>query len=246
MPFYRFADLVFDLAPRYPLTLERCRLYQIGAEPADFVIRVPEEDIAALQKQDPSLSPGYCEGLCIYREICTHAAERGAVLLHAATVMANGKAYAFCAPSGTGKSTHIRLWRRVYGDRVSVINGDKPLLRQTDGCLYAYGTPWCGKEGWHENTKAPLAAVCFIERATENRIRRLSAAEATERLFGQLLKPGGAAGVSGTLDMADLILRTVPIYLLSCNISEEAAVLSYQTLTGDPTPPQQQTTGETI
>lgn len=243
MPFYRFADFVFDLDPRYPQTVAKCRPYQTEAEKADFVIRISEEDIDTYYRNDPSFSRGYYEGLCTYRDICTCAAERGAVLLHAATVCVNGKAYAFCAPSGTGKSTHIRLWRKVYGDKVTVINGDKPLVRQKGEDIYAYGTPWCGKEGWHANTSAPLAAVCFIERAKENAIRPLSPAEATEKLFGQMLKPGAKTGVIGTLDMADRILRTLPVYLLSCNISEEAAVLSYQTLTGDRSPAKQK--GET-
>lgn len=232
MPLYSFADLVFDLEPRYPLTLQRCTAYRTEAAKADVVIRITEQQINDCLARDASFSPAYYEGLCIYRAICTHAAERGAVLLHAATVSVDGKAYAFCAPSGTGKSTHIKLWRRVYGEKVAIINGDKPLLRRKGDQLYAYGTPWCGKEGWHCNTSAPLAGICFLERGTQNDIIRLNAEEATDRLFCQLLKPTPKAGVAGTLDMADYILRNIPLYLLHCDISEQAARLSYQTMTG--------------
>jgi hypothetical protein len=153
------------------------------------------------------------------------------MLLHAAAVKVGDRAYAFSAPSGTGKSTHIKLWRRVYGERVGILNGDKPILREKDGALTVYGTPWCGKEGWNRNDSALFGAMCFVERADENRIRLLSHDEAVARVFAQLLKPSAPEGLAETLRMTDLLIRTVPIYLLSCNMSEEAARLSFETMT---------------
>ena len=93
-----------------------------------------------------------------------------AFLLHAAVIEVDGLAYAFAAPSGTGKTTHIALWKKFFGDRANIINGDKPIIRFENGTPYIYGTPWCGKEGYNINTKAPLAALCFIERSPENTI----------------------------------------------------------------------------
>lgn len=233
MAVYRIADFNIALENRYPHITRQCAAYAApeGTVP-DLTVAVSEEELRASIATRPEFSPGYHESICMYRRLCTVLLPRGAFLMHAAVVETGGRAYAFSARSGTGKSTHISLWHRVYGDAVTVINGDKPLLRQIDGTFYAYGTPWCGKEGWNTNRRAPLSAICFLERSETNRIRPLSADEAVERIFHQLLRPREAAEMDMTLSLTDALLRAVPVYLLGCNISEEAARLSYETLTG--------------
>lgn len=231
MALYRIADFIFDIETRFEGTHRACRDYLVEEGKADFVIRVSDEALEKEHEAMPENSLSYTENICVCRAVCNAAAKAGAVLLHAATVKVDGKAYAFSAPSGTGKSTHIRLWKEVYGERVEILNGDKPLLRKSEDGLVAYGTPWCGKEGWQTNAKAPLSALCFIERGKENAIRRLDNAEALDRVFRQLLKPENAEGVAQTLALADTLIKTVPIYLLSCNISPDAARLSFETLT---------------
>ena len=129
--------------------------------------------------------------------------------------------------SGTGKTTHMNLWLKLFGSKVTVINGDKPLLRFIDGKLYAYGTPWCGKEGWQNNVKAPIKALCFLERAENNTIRRLGADEALMRRFYQILTPSDIETVDALFPLLDKTLREVPCYLLGCNMSEQAAEVAY-------------------
>ena len=231
MALYRIADFLWDIEARYDTVPRACASYRVEDGKADFVIRVTEEMLMEEHQKMPENSLSYTENICVCRAVCNTASAHGAILLHAATVMAGCKAYAFSAPSGTGKSTHIRLWKSVYGDAVTILNGDKPLLREKDGELIAYGTPWCGKEGWNTNAKAPLAGLCFLERGEENKIRRLSPSEAVDRVFRQMLKPKDARGVAETLRLADLMIRKIPVFLLSCNISEEAARLSYGSLT---------------
>ncbi len=232
MPIYRIADFLWDIEPSYALVPKIAEAYRVEAEKADFTVRVSDAAFAKARAELPTASDAYVESICTYRELCDIASQNGVMLLHAATVKVNGKAYAFSAPSGTGKSTHIRLWRRVFGERISILNGDKPLVREKDGVITAYGTPWCGKEGWHANDQAPLAALCFIERAETPRIRPLGKDEAVGRVFGQLLKPTHAEGVKEVLRLTDILIRNVPLYLLSCDISEAAARLSFETLTG--------------
>lgn len=231
MPIYRIADMLFDITPRYRLLASILTPYTAAGE-ADFTIRYTDEELRAAQERSPENSIAYAESLAVCRAVSEFAVQRGVMLFHAATVAVDGKAYAFSAPSGTGKSTHISLWHQYFGDRVEIINGDKPLLREKDGAFTVYGTPWCGKEGWSRNVSAPLAAICFIARSEENRIRKLSAEETVGRLFGQLLKPKDNGEVAEVLRMTDLLVRNVPVYLLECNISEEAARLSFRTLTG--------------
>lgn len=228
---YRIADLNIEIQNRYDYVARQCAAYRApeGAV-ADFSVAVSEQALAASHAQGPDFSLPYHESLCVYREICKKMLVYDGFLLHAAVIEVDGRAYAFSAPSGTGKSTHIALWRRLLGERVQIVNGDKPILRYRDGAFTAYGTPWCGKEGWNRNTSAPLTAICFLERSEKNRIRRLSSNEAIDHVFHQLLRPKTAAEMDATLSLTDNLLREVPIYLLGCNISEEAARLAYETL----------------
>ena len=78
----------------------------------------------------------------------------------------DGEAYIFTAVSGTGKSTHAMLWREVFGERVRMINDDKPLIRITpEGKAVVYGTPWDGKHHLSKNSAFPLKAICWLTRA---------------------------------------------------------------------------------
>ena len=78
------------------------------------------------------------------------------------------------------------MWREAFGhDKVLMLNDDKPALRLENGRWYAYGTPWSGKSGINQNKKVPLGGICFLKRGEDNRIRRLSAAEAVPLMFMQ-------------------------------------------------------------
>ena len=148
--------------------------------------------------------------------------------MHCAVIEYEGKGYAFAAKSGTGKSTHISLWKKRFGKDVNIVNGDKPIMRfLEDGKLYAYGTPWCGKEGFQANTSAPLHAICFLERAPENTIRKIKADEAVMRIFHQILSPEDIETVDSLFPLLDRTLKEIPCYVLGCNISEEAAEVAY-------------------
>ena len=183
---------------------------------------------------ESQVSAGYAEGVCIYREICKRLpVEYGAYLFHSAVIEYKNEGFAFSAKSGTGKSTHIALWRKKFGPDVHVVNGDKPIMRFIDGELYAYGTPWCGKEGWQTNTKVAIKGLCFLERAENNAIRRIGADEAVMRIFHQILTPQDMETVDALFPLLDRTLREIPCYVLGCNISEEAAEVAYNGMTNN-------------
>lgn len=230
MLYIRIAELNIEINNKYDYVEKLCRGYitdrpthvDMSVEVSDGMIR-SEMEIA----ENP-VTEGYAEGVCVYREICKRLpVEFGAYLFHSAVIEYGGDGYAFSAKSGTGKSTHIRLWRRAFGSDVHVVNGDKPILRFVGDKLYAYGTPWCGKEGWQTNTKVALKALCFIERADNNSIRRIGADEAVMRVFHQILTPSDIETVDALFPLLDRTLREIPCYVLECNISEEAAVVAY-------------------
>lgn len=155
------------------------------------------------------------------------------LMLHSAAVEYQGKAYLFSGPSTVGKSTHTRLWRQLLGEEVTFLNDDKPALRRVDGTWFAYGTPWCGKDGINTNKKAVLAGICFLKQGQQNSIRRLSAKEAMIRILSQSTKRiPEPMGMARLLENIDALLAQVPVYELENTPTLEAARLSYETMGG--------------
>lgn len=147
----------------------------------------------------------------------------GGGVLHSSSLAWRGQGLAFSAASGTGKSTHVGLWRQYLGEDVEIINDDKPAIRFIDGQTMLCGTPWSGKTDQNCNRMVPLKAIVFIERGEQNSIRRLDTVESMLNLTDQIARPyfDAALGVK-ILDFTEELLRRVPVYKLACNISREA------------------------
>lgn len=223
------AGIRIGMDNRYPFVENQCKGYYCESTDLAFTVSATEEEIAYEQRLG-DYSPGYCESICLYRHICEMMPMYNVFLFHSCVVEVDGVAYAFTAKSGVGKSTHCALWlKSIPGARV--VNGDKPLIRlEKDGTLTAFGTPWNGKECWGENISAPLAAVCFLERGETNTIRSVEEGEAIDRLIHQLYLRGPKQSVACQLALMDGFVKGVDFYLLHCNISLEAAQLSYSTM----------------
>ena len=155
--------------------------------------------------------------------------------MHSSVVAVDGKAYCFAAESGTGKSTHTRYWMDVLGDRVTVINGDKPVYRFSGGQLLACGTPWCGKENWQSNISAPLCAVCLLRQGEENSIYPVNAFEFLGEISRHFHLPGnGLVDMPKLIELIDRMITAVPVYRLTCRNDSSAArmAVSYFALSG--------------
>ena len=222
----RIADLIVEV-PEAGGMASRCREYFAEAKgAADIVIQkdlykpnrfpYPDEDTVA-----------YMES---FVQFCSHLLKHNGLYLHASAVELNGKAYLFSGPSGTGKSTHTRLWKMLVPD-ARIFNDDKPILRYLDGCWYAYGTPWCGKDGININMKVPLAGICFLKKGQMNEMIRLSPLEATARVISQTTHRFQRADrLDLMLTLVDRLVREIPIYELTNKPEIEAARLSYETM----------------
>ena len=230
---YDIAGLRIDIQNRCKYTQSFCAKYvsEDQSSPADISAAVTNEEFYAEKAISDGFSDGYIENICLYRKICQQLPTLNRMLLHAAVLNYNGEAYAFLGKSGTGKSTHTGLWLK-YLDGCSIVNGDKPILQSTENGFIAYGTPWMGKEGFGENTCAPLKGLCFLEQAKENSIQRLSPADAASRIFVQILLPEDEENVTKTLELTDKLVSDIPCWLLKCTISEEAVEKSFEALTG--------------
>ena len=226
--FCKICDLTVGI-PETENMIQRCQEYKVAdkGNSADITIR------ADLYKLDswPNLS----ENDAIYMESCFQfykaILDFNGMMLHASAIEYNGKAYLFSGPSGMGKSTHTRLWQSLYGDAVQVFNDDKPALRRLDDGWFAYGTPWCGKDGINQNKKVPLGGICFLKRGENDKIRRLDKKEAMQNVLWQTTrKLKDINKMTALLTLVDKLVREVPVFELECTKEQSAAVLSSKTM----------------
>ena len=232
---YAFAGQSIRICSIYKNIHIMCRAYRTDSAPV-LEVRTDQNSIAFERMQsDRAGSPGsdsysdaYLETLAVYRKIAEMMPEYGTILFHGSCIAADGSGYLFTAVSGTGKSTHTRLWRELLGDRAAMVNDDKPLIKMNpDGTATACGTPWDGKHHLSSNITVPLKAVCILERAAENRIRAISFSEALPMLIQQAYRPMNTEALERTLHLIDQLGRCVKFFRLGCNMDISAAELSY-------------------
>lgn len=236
MALYSLADFIVDLENQYDFLTRQCMEYRCdGTAPADFTIRVTEEALRREQSINPDIhySEGYLESVCAYRQLCMGLPMRDAMLMHGSVIECDGKGIAFLARSGVGKTTHTMLWKQVYGERVRVINGDKPIIRFFDGVPFAYGTPWAGKENLQTNGRVLLTDICLIQRGTENTIFRIDPAQRLDAFMQQILIPTESTAAEKTLELLDCLLSECKVWVIQCNISEEAAITAHNAIVGE-------------
>lgn len=198
----------------------------------DAILNINTDDVAlAIKELRLSTSMGGVPLMGIMGEALPF---RRKLLFHGAAVSFEGKGYVFAAPSGTGKSTHIMLWKRYLGDSVKVICGDKPIIHVSatdDEYATVFGSPWTGKEGWHSNISAKLAGICFINRGKDNKINTVAPVDAINRIVSQTYIPKDHRALELTLGLIDDLLRNTPLFELDCDISKCAVRASFEAMT---------------
>ena len=229
----KLADKSIQVDGHSPKLREFFSDYLFDTENPELQFSWTEQEILSEQNSLESDFPvSYLETLAALRKIAEAFPLHNRLLIHGASIAYNGKGYLFTAPSGTGKSTHIKLWREHLGSDVKIINGDKPFLSLDGDVPRIYGSPWAGKENWHRNCNFPLDGICIVQRGLQNIIRRLNPAESLTMLFHQIYIPTDPISAGATLDLADKLLKAVPVYLLECDISEDAVRCSFEAMTG--------------
>lgn len=230
----RIAGITAELHHTYPYVESLCRDYLCQTDMPDIKASTTNEEIEAeMALAENGGSPQTAESICLYRKIAEQLYRFDALLMHGAVIGYKGKAYAFIAPSGTGKSTHIRLWKRCIGNEVFPVNGDKPILRLENGVFTAYGTPWAGKEGWQQNIGLPLGGICIVSRGRANSIEKLTPDRSLAKLMRQIYIPPMMPAAISTMELVDKLVANVPVYRLFCDMSEEAVKTSFEAMTGE-------------
>ena len=237
----RIAGISIEIHTLYD-SLPYSENYETDETPA-FTVSTTAQDILAEQKKSiaecayegipyPNYAPAELENTAIYRKIAMKLPEYDAFVFHGAAVAVGETAYLFTAKSGTGKTTHTNLWlKNIEGSYI--VNGDKPILRMIDGKPYVCGTPWMGKEALGCNKNVPLAAICLLSRGTENHIEKTDFQKMYPRLIGQCYRPPKGALVAKTIKLLERIGKYVPIYELTCNMEDEAAMVAFGGMADD-------------
>ncbi len=199
---------------------------EFDSSEVDVRIDIKEDFLKKKQEEIPHLTPDEHEymwtGEAFYHKLLNF----NGMMLHSSCVEKDGKAYLFSARSGTGKSTHTHLWiENLPGTRI--INDDKPALVCEDGKCYVWGTPFSGKTDENTNVKLPVRAIVFLHRSKENKVQKMPGAMAVPLFLEQTVNPSNREMAEKMLDLADLVLRTVPVFSLGCNMDPEAAVIAY-------------------
>jgi len=234
------AGSVVCVYPLFQSTKEYCRAY-LSDKPTEFTVLVTQLDLLREQEilEQEALEEGlkirrftdpFLERSCIQRRVADNLVSQDTLMLHGSTVSVDGQAYLFTAPCGTGKSTHTRSWRALFGERAVMVNDDKPFLRLTASGVMAYGSPWCGKHGEGSNVCVPLKGICLLHRGPENLIRPADPMELMDILRRQVHLPDDTALADKVLSLLDALAAKVSLWVMHCNKEIDAAKVAYSAM----------------
>lgn len=169
----------------------------------------------------------FLERAAIQRAFAEYLFDRRTLLLHGSAVALDGRGYLFTARSGTGKSTHTRLWREAFGSRAVMINDDKPFLAVKGEGVTIFGSPWSGKHGLDSNIAVPLGGICILERGRADRIRPMETGDALTMLRKQAYCPMDEGKKERFLDLTAEIPGKVPLWHMECTKDPSAARVAH-------------------
>lgn len=201
------------------------------------IIEASEEDNARLlQKyceteivtgmQPRRKNKGKTEVLAVHELLGRELLSRGVLLVHGSAVIADGAACLFTAPSGTGKSTHTKLWTELLGNRAFIINDDKPLIRVGSNGATVYPSPWGMTDGKPPLERAPLRAIIALSRG-ENRICQVSSSEMFPKLLKASIRGQTPAETLASVRLQNQLLTQVGLYQMTCKPEPAAAKMAY-------------------
>lgn len=239
---YKIADKSIAIHSIHKYIHEYCKEYIYDGEP-EFIIETTEQDITFERLKSASedakegiptrkFSDSYLETLAVYRKLVEALADSDILLYHGSVVAVDNEAYLFTATSGTGKSTHTKLWLEYFGERASIVNDDKPLIKVSNDEITVYGTPWDGKHRRSSNISVPLKAICILERSEKNNIKKVTPQEVYPLLLQQMHRPTDTAKLSHILNIVDRMTEKTALYRLGCNISTDAVETAYNAMKG--------------
>lgn len=199
------------------------RLIGIKGQPAPYALyrelsnQKVEVHLAAEAVDDLRFDPVFTSLFALERQMI----RRDSMILHCAYIKYRGTAILFSAPSETGKSTQAGLWEKYRGSET--VNGDRALLRKIDGRWTACGWPVCGTSEICHLEDIPIHAVAMLRQGKENYVERLSPVQAFTQLYSQItVNQWNREFVQRTVELIEDFVEHVPVWQLTCDISENA------------------------
>lgn len=209
----RIAELNIEINCKYDFVFDMCKDYVVDSKDIDIIAKCSDDEI---DKYSTGSSKEIGEFIGLYEIIASNLYKFNRVLLHGAAIEYKGLGYLFLAPSGVGKSTHIKLWKDNFED-VTIINGDKPIIDDNGN---VYGTPWSGKERWNTNKATKLAGIVILYRDSYNHIEKTNYSDNLSNVLNQVYKDNN---FDISMSIVDKAFKNVPIYKLGCTKDIEAA-----------------------
>ena len=234
------AGTVFEVHSLFDSTKDYCKDYLTGQKP-DHHIEVVREDLVFEQMmldeeareegmRRRKFSDPFLERTAIQRKAAEFLFDWNVLLVHGSAVAVDGNGYLFTAKCGTGKSTHTRLWREVFGSRAVMVNDDKPFLHLSESGVTMYGAPWSGKHGLHTNVAVPLKGICILHRGPENRIERIAPEEALPMLLHQSQPPLRSEKAETFAQLVTHLADTIPLWRMEGTKDPLAAVAAHNAM----------------
>ncbi len=157
------------------------------------------------------------------------------LLIHSSTIVHRGRGVMFLGESGTGKSTHTRMWLNNI-DGCYRLNDDGPIIRTDGDQPRVYGSPWSGSTPCYKDEVWPLAAMVRLRQAPYNRItpQRMIGA------FGAVLPSAIPTlqklekDLDRVCNTLSELIATIPIYILECLPDADAAHTSHDAIFEQP------------
>ncbi len=235
----RFADVTVSVDFVFKKTINFFTKY-ITTEPAKYHITSTKESIqkqydewlkiATEEEKAAGITKYTLEYASVHYQISEILLDEGYLLFHGSALAVDGNVYIFTAPSGTGKSTHAALWRELLGDKVTMVNDDKPYLICRDNKVYACGTPWDGKHRLSNDVMLPVKAICRLKRGETNHIEPITLTQAFDTIYRQILQFDTEEQLKKVLELLAQIIHGVSFYKLTCNMELQAAKVAYEAL----------------
>ncbi|MDO4982889.1 MAG: hypothetical protein Q4E35_04955 [Eubacteriales bacterium] len=218
----KIAGLGVDVPPVGDMP-ERCKSYLADVH-LDIILDRDEMRSDYWEKLSESDNYYLESGFQFYRKLM----DFDGMMLHASCVVVDGYAYLFSGPCGMGKSTHTQKYLKTFPDAV-IINDDKPALRRIDGKWYAYGTPWCGKDGINDNSSAPVAGICFLHRG-DTQINRLAPLQAAGYVLQQTTGRRTPELAKKLMRLVNLLVTEVPVFEFYNHADDGAEMITYNAM----------------
>lgn len=229
----KIAGRVAAVSSRFQSTPLYFQAY-LTEETADFSVEVFPEDL--ILEQQLAIEEARQEGLkvrifpdpflersVIQRKIAEALLAYDILIFHGSAVALDGQGYLFTAKCRTGKSTHTRFWRELFGARAVMVNDDKPFLKFESGGIWLCGSPWTGKHGIGQNMTVPLAGICILERGGENRIETITGREAAPMLQAQSTPPLDSRKTDAYRSLLQRLESLGTFYRMRCTKDPQAA-----------------------